>query len=652
MDVCRTCMKPHRKKRNRKVVSIFSELDGAFIANIIADCTAVEIKENDVLPSTICTDCFETVKLLAAFTTTVRDSDSRLRQMCKAEPAEDDLKDLSVTHFLEVKSEPAERIVNETGEEVQADDFEPEDDTDSEWDGSDEEEDRTVKRKRLGLKSKPKPRRRDGSPLPRTRKRYARKPRPHKVPIQSKEDLQLNEEERELFTVIEVPSGCHVCCGCLKIFDSAGELEAHRKLTHVWKMESLMKPSSKIVCDGCLHRYGSESSMQYHKKRVQLLKVVWECNKCKLRFKVAAKRREHLRLHPEDEPVALIARFKETTKQEFGWMCCALRCTESFATEQDLLTHAHAAHWIDRQKADLEAADKPEQCLVCYQRFADRRKIVTHQRRKYKRENFQCALCGLKFSTRSQLNSHEVKEHGSKAFQCKICARNFTDKSSMKSHLKNMHTDEKPYQCTVCGMTFRQKGNLTIHMSNHVVDPQFKCEVCFKMFKAKLHLKYHMRTHTGEKPYKCRVCGHAFANHTNCRRHEMTHTGEKPHKCSYCEKSFSLKRMLIEHESTHTGEPVVKCKICNQRFGQQSELDSHMETIHTVCEDGDSYSVENSEEQPIAQPQYIQIVQQEPAQRAPNVTAHTSSLTIQPATVAIYNVIPSTAGKYGYVLKL
>ncbi|XP_062562111.1 zinc finger protein 91-like [Armigeres subalbatus] len=667
--MCRTCMtvnpaKPNR--RHRKQIPIFSKFDGTLIANLITEYASVQIDENDTLPTVICAECFETIKLLVAFIKTTRNSDSKLRKLFKEEivPVDSRMETESpVEKSPKIKSEPLEQLVNETGNDpVPEIDFEIEldNDTDSDWKGTDEETKRTVKREKLGLKSKPKPRKRIAKPLPK------------KQPIQNEESQTLNEEEKLLFTVIEVSSGSHICCGCLHIFNTFQELDVHRQTLHAKREGNPSRPcKKKIVCDGCQRKYDSQRSVNFHKDRVQLLKTVWECNKCKLRFKVAGKRREHLRIHPEDEPVALIARVKETTKQEFGWVCCATKCGESFTNEQDLIEHSQGAHWIDKQEADLENPDLPEQCQVCFRRFADKRKIINHQRRKYKRLNYQCALCGLKFTTPDGLNMHDAKEHGGgSVFMCKICDKTFTRESTMIKHVNTIHTDEKPHQCTVCGMTFRQKSGLKIHMSNHVEVPQYKCEVCLKMFKAKLHLRYHMRTHTGERPYKCRFCDHAFANHTNFRRHEMTHTGEKPHKCSYCEKSFILKRTMLEHETTHTGKPFtrderIKCEICEQRFGKSSSLVLHMASAHPDMIDVQS-SDEDSNQKPITIPNVpvtIRVVSPavpppvtavlQPVQQQMPTIINTAAVGTSPATVAVYNVVPSSApGSYGtYILK-
>nr|XP_029730797.1 zinc finger protein 43 isoform X1 [Aedes albopictus] len=465
--------------------------------------------------------------------------------------------------------------------------------------------------------------------------------RPQKVPIQTENDLQLSAKEQELFTVIEIPPNSHICCGCLLHFESSEELETHRQMKHVRKNVTTMRPTSKHTCEGCLRLFGTTRGMQYHKTRISMLKVVWECKKCKIMFKLPGKRREHAKLHTDGDPVALVVRVKATTKQALGWVCCGPICSQSFSTEEELIAHGRTSHWIDRKAADLEHADRPEQCQVCFQRFLDRKQIFAHQRRKYKIKKIKCTLCGQAVSSKTELKRHEVKVHNVDGFKCEICGKSYPSASSLTSHIKLMHVKGAQHMCTICGKTFRQSGGLSIHMSCHVEVPQFKCEICLKMFKHKLHLRYHMRTHTGEKPYKCRYCDSAFANHTNWRRHEMTHTGDKPHNCSYCEKSFILRRSLLEHEASHTGGPKPIRKARSRQTKAQPKGGQVDENMRVVEVDDEYFSSSSSDST-------ADNLQQQQQQNAAVASIADQPQTVQSAVYAMYNVVPTASG---YVVK-
>ncbi|XP_053688089.1 zinc finger protein 182-like [Sabethes cyaneus] len=608
MDRCRTCMSDDCVQ----LIPVYSKLEDSFIANIIMEYTFIQIRENDGLPMHVCYKCTETLKLLDNFIKKARSCDRQLRMLCKTEVDQtinldngepDQAKhDPDAFQFAEVKIEPGEEILSEylaseqeemysgdetrdagnasesevstdsSGDDSKSDDSESE----SEWKGSDEDVEAqhvtndSVLKKRRGRRPKPKPVNTDDRPL--LNKRRSKKG----------EDFSLNEYERELYTEITVDKRKHICCGCLLIFDTPEELEGHRRKTHTPKRDTTkIQENGKVLCDGCLRKYKSKRRVNYHKERVRQLEIIWECNKCKNRFSEATRRRSHALKHPRRiNSSAFVAPIKEIVQQELGWICCAQSCGLSFPTEAELIGHAHKAHQINKQEAELEEnLDKPVQCQVCFRRFHDKTGLINHQQRLYRLHKYQCALCGLQFNSGGRLNEHELTHQNEKPFKCELCDKTFTQKGNLKTHM-SIHTNEKPFQCTVCGMSFRQKGGLKTHMSNHVEKPQFKCEVCSKLFKAKLHLRYHMRIHSGEKPFPCRYCEKAFTDFTNRMRHEMSHTGIKPYKCSFCEKSFIRKRFLMEHESTHTGVKMYNCDVCLQSFGQKNSLKKHMSTVH------------------------------------------------------------------------
>ncbi|XP_055624396.1 zinc finger and SCAN domain-containing protein 2-like [Toxorhynchites rutilus septentrionalis] len=599
MEFCRTCM----SHNSIQLVPLYSKLDDAFITDIIMECTSIQIDENDGLPTNICQQCMETLRMLTTFIRTARDSDRQLRQIFKSEytlvlaiepvymvdspKSGGPINDTDEIEFAEVKIEPSETLQPEEGSDGanssdcntsdgrdslrdDSDKSSDETESDSDWNGSDQGEcsppRETKARRKPGPKPRPKTSDSDDRPALKRRKRKV-------------VELPMNEYERELFTVIDIEKDAHICCGCLLIFDTAQELDLHRGTKKVRKrVFSTTKTFSKIICDGCLRPYKSQRRVNYHRERVRQLQRIWECNKCNFRFSEATRRRKHIQKHPRKE--AIVAPIKELVQQELGWICCAHACGQSFPTENELIAHAQKAHQINKQESELDGnQNRPEQCQICYRRFQDRDGLINHKRRLFRFRKFQCALCGLHFNSGGRLAEHELAHQNKKPFKCEVCNKVFTLKGNLKTHM-SVHTNEKPFQCTVCGMAFLRKGGLQVHMSNHVEKPQFKCEVCSKMFKTKVHLRLHMRVHNGERPYPCRYCEKSFTDFTNRRRHEMSHTGIKPYKCSYCEKSFIRKRFVLEHESTHTGVKLYNCDVCHQNFGQKSSLKKHMQMTH------------------------------------------------------------------------
>ncbi|XP_055614023.1 zinc finger protein 436-like [Uranotaenia lowii] len=626
MEVCRTCMNAGAKP----LVPVYSKLEDVFIANIIMECTSLQIRENDGLPAHICNKCVNTLKLLTSFIQTARDCDRQLRKICKVEklgtsttathggaglvsdeecnlePQESPTKtemldqDSDIFQFAEVKIEAITEgaLLAETGEQSESEaesNSEDEDGRDfsagSDSSSSDSNSDSDFEEESLTLELKPAPKKRGRKPKPKPANTDD-KPLLNKRRHKPDEDLSMTEYEKELYTEIVVEPGKSVCCGCLWIYDTPQELETHRNKVHIRKREKKsFRPQTKVLCDGCLRKYNSKRRVNYHKERIRQLEVIWECNKCKNRFHEVSRRRSHAKKHPQKQSSSVVvAPIKEFIQKELGWLCCAQACGQSFPSEAELLGHARKAHQINKQEAELEEnRDKSFQCRVCYRKFNEKSGLINHQQRLYKLQKYQCALCGLQFITAARLTEHELTHKDEKPFKCTVCSKSFTQKGNLKTHM-TIHTDEKPFQCTVCGISFRQKGGLKAHMSNHIEKPQFKCEVCSKMFKAKLHLRYHMRTHNGERPFPCRYCEKAFGDFTNRMRHEMSHTGIKPYKCSYCDKTFIRKRFQVEHETTHTGIKLYNCEVCHQSFSQKNSWKKHMQFTHPGHQPGEATS--------------------------------------------------------------
>nr|XP_029719992.1 oocyte zinc finger protein XlCOF6 [Aedes albopictus] len=608
MNICRVCMESGEDSggggSSDGLIPIFSKLEDAFIANIIVECTSVQILEDDGLPTSICRGCVDCLKGFIRFIRKARESDRKLRKMFKSEGgkrmAEDDEgvdKDWTSAMELSVFTES----IMEVKEEMDSDDGKVADDdgnqsetayeveylddaNDSDWKASEDEDEKPVKRGRRRKKVKDS-NDSDSDFLVETRKpRRGRKPgrKPKKVDEDDEDygsEDALDEKELAIFEVIDIKKGQMVCCSCLLIFDTSEELEVHRE-KHIKKRRVNMSKTN--ICQICHRRYSTQYALKQHYKRMSEATKIYSCMKCPSRFINQKRRRTHAHNHPREKEVVpskvLVAPLPEVVHNEYGRICCAQACYQSFETEELLLAHAHTAHKVNKVEQSLdENKDKPIECLVCFKRFYDELSLQRHQQRNYKPLSHQCAVCGLKVRGGEALATHERSHRNEKPFECELCHKNFTSKGSLKAHMM-VHSGEKPFVCTTCGWSFRRKRNLQVHILSHSNNQPFQCEICQKTFKSKVHLQYHMRTHTGEKPYPCRYCDKAFADHTNRQRHEMSHTGIKPYKCSYCDKTFIRKRFQVDHESSHTGIKPYRCDMCNRTFSHKTGLRRHLES--------------------------------------------------------------------------
>lgn len=597
MNICRVCM----DQDGDDLTPIFSKLEDAFIANIIVECTSIQILEDDGLPTVICGTCVDALKYFIGFIKKARESDRKLRKIFKPESSavgggagkgkdgeegQDWIPELQLAVFaddmVEVKAE-----LDSDGEaltaEVIHDDGDDDGENDSDWKEQESEEEKPKRRR--GRRKKSESESEDVSseeeaPVKRT-KRGRKKSTPAEFEEDSDGEDILDEKELATYDVIDKGESSVICCACYLIFDSEKEVKEHGETVHSKKR--IVNARKTFVCKICFRRYSTAYALRMHQRKTKEANKVYACTKCSARFLTADRwrRRSHAHNHPRDKEASaskvIVAQIPATVHEEYGRICCAQACYQSFATDELLIAHAHTAHKVNKVEQSLDNKDKPVECPVCFKRFNDEVALSRHQTRNYKPLSHQCSVCGLKVRGGEALATHERSHRNEKPFECVQCRKNFSSKGSLKAHMM-VHSGEKPFVCSICGWGFRRKRNLQVHVLSHSDNQPFQCEVCQKTFKAKIHLQYHMRTHTGEKPYPCRYCDKAFADHTNRQRHEMSHTGIKPYKCSYCDKTFIRKRFQVDHESSHTGVKPYRCEMCNRTFSQKSALRRHLDS--------------------------------------------------------------------------
>ena len=104
-----------------------------------------------------------------------------------------------------------------------------------------------------------------------------------------------------------------------------------------------------------------------------------------------------------------------------------------------------------------------------------------------------------------------------------------------------------------------------------------KCEICQKYFSKQGRLDSHnLELHTlGSYACKKKRCTREFQTKYELKTHNCV-----TYDCKFCDQTFDTARELSTHHETHSDK--FKCAICANNFSNQTILDSHNLTQHTV----------------------------------------------------------------------
>ncbi|XP_018333380.1 zinc finger protein 678 isoform X2 [Agrilus planipennis] len=250
------------------------------------------------------------------------------------------------------------------------------------------------------------------------------------------------------------------------------------------------------------------------------------------------------------------------------------RCDKAFASEEHLTKHNDEDH-----------VDKPYICTICNRNFERGEYLIRHLR---EHETgavvsiLRCSICEKVFDSSDHLARHtKVHLQQDKRHVCSQCGKAFNRLDNLKTHQRihsGVKDNSKLHLCIYCGKEFNNSSNMIVHMRRHTGERPYKCSQCGKGFPRSHDLKCHERTHSGEKPYLCTLCGKSFNKSNKLLRHSRVHTGERPYVCNLCGRAFTQSNDLALHMRRHTGSRPYACGVCPARFIQSGQLKNHRRT--------------------------------------------------------------------------
>ncbi|XP_060520868.1 zinc finger protein 585A-like [Cylas formicarius] len=246
------------------------------------------------------------------------------------------------------------------------------------------------------------------------------------------------------------------CANCHESFKTAYQLGCH---------SSAHNEDGNVNCPLCSYKSAKRGALLIHINYVHLKKFAYFCETCGKGFNDHLIYKEHNNEHLGVKPFVCVV------------------CDKSFTYTRYLNTHQVRTH-----RVPIDGQLLPNQCPYCNKHYSKPESLEkhldeTHFKTGPHEKKHLCDTCGKGFAQRSKLIIHERVHTGFKPYGCSYCEKSFTKKDYLVMH-ERVHSGEKPYSCGYCGKCFSQAAPLRIHL----------------------------RIHTGEKPYVCHFCGSGFTS--------------------------------------------------------------------------------------------------------------------------------------------
>nr|XP_016933273.1 gastrula zinc finger protein XlCGF46.1 isoform X1 [Drosophila suzukii] len=413
-----------------------------------SECTnlVVDPDDQDILPSEICSECYELLEKFHSFRALCIIADRKWRQisLCsqkkidrrnpvlEVEDDDEEEEEEELTHMVEDLVEQLEHMheSEEALEEVQVIQplFEAPELIICDRNLSPENSSPSLMQKTTTKKVEPQTKAKD---------EYSQ--------LRFKCDICSDEfkDERRLFLHKKEHEGhmLYHCTepGCGEAFNRYESLRQHE----LWHSEE----STRFVCmeEGCNRMYRHKTSLQHHlSKAHDIGKPIKThiCEFCGRVFKNASALNQH--------------RFTHDDQMVLPYACEMQDCTLRFYTKEKLKIH-----------------------------------MMRHQGIK----NYSCPYCGLKKTTKNELRLHINFHTLEKTWSCKECPKVCNSSTSLNKHVRAIHEKARDYACNYCEKRFATSGTRKYHEMTHTGEKNFECHDCGKRFIQPSALRTHRKIH-------------------------------------------------------------------------------------------------------------------------------------------------------------
>ncbi|XP_016955151.1 gastrula zinc finger protein XlCGF46.1 [Drosophila biarmipes] len=131
----------------------------------------------------------------------------------------------------------------------------------------------------------------------------------------------------------------------------------------------------------------------------------------------------------------------------------------------------------------------------CHMRFYSKEKLKIHMMRHQGIKNYCCPYCGLKKTTKNELRLHINFHTLERTWSCKDCTKVCNSSTSLKKHVRAIHEKARDYACNYCEKRFATSDTRKYHEMTHTGEKNFECNECGKRFIQPSALRTHRKVH-------------------------------------------------------------------------------------------------------------------------------------------------------------
>lgn len=421
LNVCRLCLSLS------PLVRVYESKIGDMPLHEIIQkiCSKICIKENDNLPQSICTVCFDILSNAHNLNKISADSDRELKRLSSSASVQDDVE------FLD------EATCDDSEDGIIEENLDPDNEDDPEFSLNNAGKRKRKDGKRFECstcqKSFEKP-----SKLLRHEKTHDVTKKPYACEIQDCYHRFTNPESLKRHQIIHSGMISKVasellkpCIICSKEFETQEAMASHMRI----HKDVLVK--FDFSCSLCDKVFTKLNDLTRHSK-THVVNKNFKCNICSKMFSQGSHLIDHLNRHNGLRPHV-----------------CSV-CNKSFQQSSTLKDHLRT-----------HSTEKPFLCSECGKSFNNPSNLRQHVKRHLNLKEYECELCPGKFSCKASLQSHIRSHSGIKSISCEICASQFTKGSSLKKHIRTIHEGIRDHQCTSCTMKFSSAEHLKRHFRTH-----------------------------------------------------------------------------------------------------------------------------------------------------------------------------------------